>query len=516
MAEPPHGSTAPEHPGPPPAPRRGRRRRLRPRRRAAGLRGTIGVTLMGAVVPGSGLVWTGRRLLGLLVLVPFLLATAYAAGTASRVADLRTLVDLAMDPARLKTFAAVAVLALVLWAGAVWLTYHHARPVRRTRAATVAGNAFVLLLVVVVGAPLGLAARYATVQADLVETVFEEAPLSATIPRDVTEADPWGGRDRVNVLLLGGDGSDSRAGVRTDSLILASIETATGKTVLFSLPRNLMRAQFPEGSALHDLYPDGFTGEGDPAAYMLNAVYGQVPLLHPGVLGASAAEGADEGADALKLAVAGSLGIDVDYYVLVNLRGFEQVVDAIGGITVDVNEPVAINGNTDAGIEPTAWIEPGPDQHLDGFHALWFARGRYGSDDYRRMERQRCAVDAIIEAADPMTLLRRYTGLAEAGMDIVTTDIPRELLPDLVGLGLRMKDAKVRSVVFRPSERFSSADPDYEHVRAMVARAIDPPERAVRKADPDRARGTEGSCAWTGEDADVVDAGVDSSAPGTG
>ena len=63
-----------------------------------------------------------------------------------------------------------------------------------------------------------------------------------------------------------------------------------------------------------------------------------------------------------------------------------------------------------------------------------------------------------------------------------------------------MKDAKVRSVVFKPSERFSSADPDYDHVRATVARAIDPPERAVRKADPDRARGTEGSCAWTGED----------------
>ena len=134
MAEPPHGSTTPEHPGPPPAPRRGRRRRLRPRRRAAGLRGTVAVTLMGAVVPGSGLVWTGRRLLGLLVLVPFLLVAAYAAGTASRVADLRTLIDLAMDPARLKTLAAAALLGLAVWAATVWLTYRQARPVRRSRA----------------------------------------------------------------------------------------------------------------------------------------------------------------------------------------------------------------------------------------------------------------------------------------------------------------------------------------------------------------------------------------------
>ena len=85
-------------------------------------------------------------------------------------------------------------------------------------------------------------------QRDLIVTMFGSSEVAGS-------AD-----GRFNVLLLGGDGSDSRAGVRTDSLILASIETATGKTVLFSLPRNLMRAQFPEGSALHDLYPDGFTG----------------------------------------------------------------------------------------------------------------------------------------------------------------------------------------------------------------------------------------------------------------
>ena len=131
---------------------------------------------------------------------------------------------------------------------------------------------------------------------------------------------------------------------------------------------------------------------------MLNAIYGQVPALYPGILG----ESDNEGADALKQAVAGSLGVPVDYYVLVNLLGFQQVVDAIGGVTVNVNEPVAINGNTDRGIPPTGYLEPGPDQHLDGFHALWFARGRWGSDDYERMLRQRCMVDAIVEAADPV------------------------------------------------------------------------------------------------------------------
>ena len=73
---------------------------------------------------------------------------------------------------------------------------------------------------------------------------------------------------------------------------------------------------------------------------MLNAIYGQVPLLHPGVLGGST----NEGADAIKQAVEGSLGIPVDYYALVNLGGFRQLVDAMGGVTVDINEYVAVAG----------------------------------------------------------------------------------------------------------------------------------------------------------------------------
>ncbi len=68
---------------------------------------------------------------------------------------------------------------------------------------------------------------------------------------------------------------------------------------------------------------------------MLNAIYGQVPVNYPGILGNSD----NEGADAIKQAVSGSLGVPVDYYVLVNLEGFKEIVDAMGGITVNINEP---------------------------------------------------------------------------------------------------------------------------------------------------------------------------------
>ncbi len=466
-------------------------------RRTAGLPGTIGLTVLGAVVPGTGYLYAGRRWLGAVVI------TLWAAGLGAVAwyfgRDLRTsLSDLAFDTTGLKVIAVLLAVALLTWAFVVLTSYRLVRPRVRKQWHTVAGYTTVVLVLLVGAAPVVTAAQYALVQADFVETVLPDNPRSATIPTNVSEEDPWAGQDRVNILLLGGDGGVGRTGVRTDTVILVSIDTATGKTVMFSLPRNMMYAQFPLDSPLHDLYPDGYqTGQGDPGFDMLNAIYGQVPLLHPGVLGDSD----NEGADAVKQAVSGSLGVPVDYYVLVNLEGFKTVVDAIGGITVNINEPVAINGDTDAGIPPTGYLQPGPDQDLDGFHALWFARGRYGSDDYARMDRQRCAVDALIEAADPLTLLTKYTDLAAAGKDILATDVPRKLGSPLVQLLLKVKSAPVKSVVFRSSEQFFSGDPDYAYVQETVDKALYPPQKkAKRKAEkPAVVEDPVDACAYTAD-----------------
>jgi LCP family protein required for cell wall assembly len=321
--------------------------------------------------------------------------------------------------------------------------------------------------------------------------------VTATAPRDVTPEVPWGGRPRLNILLLGGDGGVGRTGIRTDTVVLLSVDTHTGRAVMFSLPRNMMYARFPAGSPLAAQFPDGFTGPGDPSSWMLNAVYGQVPALYPGLLGKSD----NEGADALKLAVGGSLGVPVDYYVLVNLLGFQRIVDAMGGVTVNINEPVAINGDTDRGIPPTGYLQPGPHQHLDGFHALWFSRGRWGSDDYQRMLRQRCMVNALISEADPVTLVRNYLDLARTTKDIVRTDIPRDLLPALVDLGLKVKEHRVRSIAFVSSDRFFSGDPDYAWMQDSVRRALaaggkHQPAAPGPEPDPGQAVDVGDSCAY--------------------
>jgi len=432
------------------------------------VRGALGVTLLGALLPGAGYLWTGR-VMGYVLLVPAVGSAVYLFASAP---DLHALVALATDPARLRGASVLLGVGLGVWVVSVLTTYFWARPRGAGRLPSAAGTVVVALACLATALPVVQTMRYATAQADLVETVFTDN-RTATAPRDITEESPWGGRERVSLLLLGGDGAVGRTGVRTDSVVLLTMDTRTGRSVMFSLPRNMMHAQFPEDSPLHEVFPEGYTSDGDPSAGMLNAIYGQLPGRYPGILGRSD----NEGADAVKQAVAGSLGVDVDYYILVNLLGFRQVVDAMGGVTVNVNEPVAIGGDTDRGIQPTAYLEPGPDQHLDGFHALWFSRGRWGSDDYARMLRQRCMVNALIADADPATLVRRYLDLAKAGKEIVRTDIPRSVLPALVDLGLEVKEQRVRAIAFVTSDRFFSGDPDYAWVQESVRRALETLDR---------------------------------------
>ena len=257
---------------------------------------------------------------------------------------------------------------------------------------------------------------------------------SATVDDD---PDPFGDQERVNVLLLGGDGGEGRDGVRTDTVIVASIDTDTGETTLFSLPRNLEDLPFPADSPLADVYPDGFEA-GSESEGLLNAVYRNGPAAYPDILGPTD----NPGADFLKLGVGEALGLTIDYYVLVNLDGFGRLVDALGGITVNVNYYVPIGGEPSRARCPTTTSPPARTSTWTATRALAFARGRFGLTDYDRMARQRCTIDAIIDAADPITLLRKYQELARTTKDIVITDIPRSALrrlrrPGVPGQGRR-------------------------------------------------------------------------------
>ena len=450
----------------------------------------LALTVLGAIVPGTALLVAGRRRTGALALVVFLalIAGAVWLATAGRVMAIRA----ALHPDQLLWIViGVGVLAL-LWGLVIVVGYRLLVPARTGRGKHVLGGLVVLLLVAAVAVPAADVGRLALIQRGLISGIFTGGH-SATV---VDKPNPFGGKERVNVLLLGGDGGKGREGVRTDTVIVASIDTHTGNTTLISLPRNLENLPFPPGSPLAAAYPNGFQ-DGSESESLLNAVYRNGPVQHPGILGPTD----DLGADMLKLGVGQATGLNIDYFVLINLDGFSKLVDALGGITVNVNYYVPIGGEPTLGILPDAYIAPGPNQHMNGPRALDFTRGRFGLTDYLRMARQRCVIQAIVQAADPVTLLRKYQELAATTKDIVSTDIPQSALDSFVDVALRVKDAQIRSLVF-DQKLINPAYPDYNRIRALVAEAVQTPASTAPAASgtaaPTSATPTTGAPTTTG------------------
>jgi hypothetical protein len=269
------------------------------------------------------------------------------------------------------------------------------------------------------------------------------------------QQDPWAGKPRLNVLLLGGDAGPGRAGTRTDTVILASINTKTGDTALISLPRNTARMPFPSRSPLHKQYPYGFTnGNGQNAEYFLNAMYRNVPRAVPkDVLGPTD----NLGADVLKLSVGEANRLAGGLLRINQLAGIQQDDQCARWHQAQHQYLHPHWRRHDRHIPPKEYLHPGPNQKLNGRSALWYARGRYGSDDFARMDRQRCVINAIIKQANPTNMLARYEDVVKAGKQLVYTDMPREVLPLMVDLSLRVKDGNVRSVVFKIGPSTASA-----------------------------------------------------------
>jgi polyisoprenyl-teichoic acid--peptidoglycan teichoic acid transferase len=430
---------------------------------ASGFGRVLGLTTLGALVPGSAFLAAGYRKLGWTVLAGLALLAGLGAWLATGGQHLA--VRMAVSPTGLLLIIAAAVGVAVVWSLVVIAGYRMLAPDSTSTGQHLIGSVLVTLLAFAVAVPAFEAAHLAAVQRNLITGLFGQDVESATVPANAA-ADPWGDKDRVNVLLLGGDGGDGRSGVRTDTVIVASIDTETGATTTFSLPRNLEELPFPEDSPLSEVYPDGFWA-GSESESLLNAVYRNGPAAYPDILGPTD----NPGADFLKLGVGEALGLTIDYYVLVNLDGFKQLVDSLGGITVNVNYYVPIGGEPTLKHLPDAYIAPGPNQHMDGARALNYARGRFGLTDYSRMDRQRCMINAIVEAADPMTLLSRYQQIAATTQNIVTTDIPQSVVGDFADLALKVKDAGMQSVVFDDTV-IRSAYPDYDQIRTIVQDAL--------------------------------------------
>ena len=503
-------------------------------RGSAGKRSPILAAVFSALLPGAGQWYAGRRLRGAAFAAPLAAwLTLLAVGALAGAIGPRSILTWAVQPSLLRV-SLVVNLAILAWRIAAVVDAYLVTGGRRTSPRF--APAVIAVLLLLVAAPQVVAGTYAVRGISLLEEVFvaeeESVPSRVTVQAPEREPlvpdpatiwdDPVGfeferstrnlvfregvgdpdaiaawadiiapptldapflpfderiGADRLTILLVGADEGPGRDGLRTDSMIVATVDVESGEAALFGLPRNFKRVPLPqrfrdsfvqlqkkaiEREAFdedEDGFPDDWVdedGDGVPDEpefvpcgcfpEMLNRVHQYTQDWTR-----SYPDTPDPGLAALSDTIEYLIDLPIDYYFMVNMAGFVDIIDTIGGVDVMVKEPfhVAVSAPSEDSPKARVDVEPGMNR-LNGLEALAYSRWRIGSSDYARMQRQRCLIRAATDQADPLTLIRSFHTLADVVERSVITDIPLILLPDLVDIVGRIDVDRIATVGFVP------------------------------------------------------------------
>jgi polyisoprenyl-teichoic acid--peptidoglycan teichoic acid transferase len=291
---------------------------------------------------------------------------------------------------------------------------------------------------------------------------------------------PWDGTDRLNILLIGSDQRPNENTYNTDTLIVVSIDPNTKQVAMFSLPRDSTDLPLPPGTPLARAYGGIYPAK-------INSLFTAVRNRGDLVPGTSKTRGYN----ALKSVLGNLYQLDIKYFIEVNFTGFKRVVDALGGVTINVQAPVIDEGYpADTGRHQRIYIPAGI-QHMTGAQALVYARSRHGSDDFDRGYRQQRVLTSLREQANISTLFPKIPALYQALRSTVKTDIPLDQLSKLAGLADQIDTQNIRSYVFSfprygtqilaPIYKYL---PDVTKIRVAVANAfkVDPALEDTRAA----------------------------------
>ena len=413
--------------------------------------------------PGLGHVYLGADRRGLGIAAPLLLLTALLAGFAVRM-DTLDFAGLAVQGWFLVALFVGNLALLVYRAWAIVDAWSIARALggagltraaaRQAGVVSVAGLAAVLL--VMSGAHIAVA-RYDLLLSGTASCIFdpeadcepggspgpgdslgpgESLPSSVGPDASGSAVPPWDGRERLNILLIGAD--EQGGAHNTDTLITVSIDPSTNQVVMFQLPRDTVDVPIPPGDA-RNVYGSVYSGK-------INSLWVSASSRSDAWPGTRATRGYN----ALKSTLGHLYGLEIKYYVEVNFDGFKQVVDALGGVTINVQVPVLDdNFPAGAGHRERLFI-PAGNQHMTGAQALAYARSRKSTSDFERGARQQRVIVSLRQQLDIGQALKNVDVLAAAIGQSVRTDIPREIVPQLLGLADRIDTRSIRSVIFTP------------------------------------------------------------------
>jgi LCP family protein required for cell wall assembly len=260
-----------------------------------------------------------------------------------------------------------------------------------------------------------------------------------------------------NILLLGSDRRAETPNWRTDVMMILAIDRATGAAGVISIPR--------------DLYvdiPNRGMGRMNTADYF----------------GSNGGEDMAAGARTMAEIIRRDMGIAIDNYIRLDFTGFRQVIDALGGIDVEVDCPLEDYFLEVAIGRPR--IEAGI-QHMDGQTALAYVRTRRQGGDFDRARRQQRVLMAVRNRAVSADLLPRLPSLIPAALQVAETDLNPFELMSLARFGVTMDLSKLKGFVIdaNMTEFYTTEDgaevlkPDWDAIHKATGNLFAPSAKSL-------------------------------------
>ena len=282
----------------------------------------------------------------------------------------------------------------------------------------------------------------------------DSLPLFSGLPVPSGQPDVAAG-ERVNILLVGVDSAPGRTTQLTDTMLVVSLDPNGTESAMISVPRDLYGTPLPGGRF--------YNAKLNSLMVRAAAHRDEYPL---------------GGVGTLKAAIGELLGVRIHYFAAINLLGFKQMVDSIGGVDITVQR--AINDPTYAdefGRQVGFFIQPGT-YHMDGRMALGFVRSRMGAgdNDFTRADRQQQLLAAVRAKLTAGNLLLALPGLLDAVKNTIATDVPSDRIAELAQAVQGADMSQLQRIVLQPPE-YMTADssssagyiliPDLEAIRAI-------------------------------------------------
>jgi polyisoprenyl-teichoic acid--peptidoglycan teichoic acid transferase len=451
--------------------------------------------ILSLIFPGAGQLFAGATRRGLLVALPTVLLVIVIGAAVS--GGMKALLANVVQPGVILGIVVVnGVFAIYhLFAiGDAWWVARRARPGSAGARSVAVVVAALVLAVGLHGLVGGLGVQaYQTDSAVLAQPdsgITIPAPsFAAATPSPGTTAAPtptpgpaWAADGRLNLLLIGGDAGPGRYLLRTDTMILLSVDEATGRAALFGIPRNLLNVPVaPEDAGF---FKTGVKATDGRFPGLLNALWVwayQHPDFPSGGCTPSDADkcGIARGFRAITGAVQQLVGVPLDGALVVNLNGFIDLVNAVApnGVWIqaervyDTAYPLP-DGSGDITVDISAGCH-----RFHGATLLEYARSRHQDSDYGRMARQQQVLVALLHQIDPIAMLPQVSHLLDVAKNNLILAIPTADIGSLASLAASVDAATVQRIGFDP--------PDYpEYVTAREVTRIQTAVQTVFSEQP--------------------------------